>query len=148
MAARAGKRNDSDAIVIPKFRTPGSWIDSFTSRPAGYDEETKALVIRWIPENQVKAKRDEEERFWQGFRQQHPDLASNDQLVQLALRHFYEAGEKANTPEIEIKLAALLGELKNQTKADLSGKWLFRGAIQRRSLTTGDSSEQLHGVAT
>ena len=148
MAAHTAKKNRAEAIIV-RFGSvvPGSWLDAWISRPTGYGQEITALGIRWTPENVLQARRAEEEQFWSGFRQKYPALASNEQLVQLAIGYARESGVRPNSPEMESKLSSLLSELNHQPKTDLAGKWLFRGVVQNKSITASDS-ETFFGVAT
>ena len=148
MAAKTGKENRGAALII-RFGSvvPGSWLDAWTSRPTGYGQEITALVIKWTPENVLKARRIEEEDFWTRFREKHPAIARNEQLVQLAVGYLDEAGVRPNSPEMENRLSTLLSDICGQDKMNLAGKWLFKGAVQNRSITSSES-EAFFGVAT
>jgi len=148
MAASTGKKHGGNAIYIPSFGAPGSWLDSFISRPAGYDQETKAYVIKFIPETVVQSRKAEQDRFWTAFRVKNPKLADDDQLLQLGTSHLTDQGVLQNSTQMEEQLSVLLSDIKNQPKNDLSGKWLFKGSVQTRSLTAADSPEPFFGVAS
>lgn len=148
MAAATGKKNGGDAIIV-RFGSivPGSWLDAWTSRPTGYGQEITALVIKWTPENVLQARRAEEQNFWASFRQKYPALVSNEQLVRMGIDYLGETGVRPNSPEMESKLSGLLSEIHAQPKTNLGGKWLFRGAIQNRGITSSES-ETFFGTAT
>lgn len=148
MASSTGKKRGGDAIYIPAFGTPGSWLDSYISRPVGYDQETRAFVIKWIPEHVIQSRRIEEERFWNDFKEKNPRLSGKDQLVQLATRHLRDLGVTAYGAEMEGKLVRILTEIQGQEAKDISGKWLFKGTVQIKSLTAADAPEPFFGLAT
>jgi hypothetical protein len=147
-AAATGKKQGGDALIFrPGSATRGSWLDQWISRPAGYGHEITALVLKWTPESVLQARRAEEQRFWSAFRQKYVDLTADEQLVKLAIAYVTETGAKTESAEMESKLSSLLSEIKNQRKTDIAGKWLFKGAVQNRSLTSSES-ETFFGVAT
>ena len=148
MAATNGKQNNGDALVL-RFGgvTPASWLDSWVSRPTGYGQEITALVIRWTPDQTVRARLAEREKFWTQLRQQHPRLFANEQLVQLAEAYLLDSGTKPNTPEMESKLVQLLSSLSAPSRTGLTGQWLFKGVVQNKSMTMSQS-ESFFGVAT
>lgn len=147
-AANVGKKKGGDAIVL-RFGSaaPGSWLDQWTSRPTGYGEEPTALVIKWTPQSVIQTRKEEEARFWTGFRGRFPDLSGNDQLVQIALGYLGETGVTPGSQGMEDRLSALLTELQKQPKNDLAGKWLFKGSVQSKTLTSSDS-DTFYGIAT
>jgi hypothetical protein len=148
MAAETGKKNGGDAII---FRTgsaaPMSWLDTFISRPTGYGQEQTALVIKWTPDNVVQERHAEAQLFWANFKQHFPDLSLSDRLVQLAQECLIEQGVRQNSPEMETRLSELLKDIQGQPKSTLAGKWLFKGAVQNRNLTTAET-QTFHGVAS
>ena len=147
MAAATGKDHGGDAVI---FRTgsvaPGSWLDSFTSRPTGYGQEQTALVIKWTPEDVLQTRRADRERFWANFKQKNPELAADRQLVQLATDYLMQAGVQPNSSEMETRLADLLKVIGNQPRENLSGKWFVRGTVQNQSLTASEK-DTFFGVA-
>jgi hypothetical protein len=147
MAADEGKKNGGDALVL-RFGSvaPGSWLDQWTARPAGYGQEITALVIKWTPQSVLQAREADDERFWQSFREKHPKTSSNDQLLKIAVGIANETGVGRNSPQFADKIDGILSEIAQQPKGSLAGKWLLKATVQTKTITSSDA-QSFFGVA-
>src|SRR5436190_22400666 len=120
----------------------------FRWRIAAYDNETRAYVIQWTPDDVVQKRKSDQERFWSNIRRNYPNETIDDQILQIAMSHLQTSGVGPNTLDMENRLSDIVKEITSQQKTELGGRWLFKGVIQTRTLTTGDTPEPFFGLAT
>lgn len=136
-ALKAGQLG-GDAVIVPNIKAvqPFSWLDQFTTRPTGYGQELLGYVIKWIPEEVVRAREQRRLRFWQDFRAKHKDLASRQDLVDLAAQCLEDRGVSPLSGEMGTQLTELLTRVLLQDHAKWGGTWLVKGNIHEKRLTS------------
>jgi len=147
MACGMAREKRGDAIIMrygSEFgvgMTTGTAVDPkvFTGN------DITALVIKWKTPAEIEAERATLARLTGRLKQQHPELATRKELVDLATEYIRSQGLSLESEEASQQLEQVLAEV---VKSPNNGqtKWLFRGTVRAGSLTTS-VSDTVYGIA-
>lgn len=147
MACSMAREKGGDAIIMrygSEFgvgMTTGSAVDPkiFTGN------DITGLVIKWKKPAEIEAERATLARLTERLKQEHPELATKKELIDLAVECVRSQGLNLDSDEASQQLKQMLAAVAEPAKAGQT-KWLFRGTVRAGSLTT-TMSDTVYGIA-
>jgi len=149
MVASAGKRHKGDAIIIRQGAEFGVAKLTGMVNPAlaVSQNQTTALVIRWLSSNELQTLQEQKQQFLALCRREYPNVNEDveEMLLQYLLR---ESTVEPYAQEMSRQFGDALERINKKAGDVLSGTWAFKGILNTSSLASSVDEEILLGLAT
>ena len=147
MACSMAKQKGGDAIIM---RYGSEFGVGMTTGSAGDPKiftgnDITGLVIKWKTPAEIETERATLAHLTGRLNQEHPELATKKELVDLAIEFVRFQGLNLDSDEASQQLEQVLTAVAQPAKGG-QAKWLFRGTVHAGSLTTS-MSDTVYGVA-
>lgn len=152
--ASEGKRRGGDAVVIRQGSESGvNFIAAAQNEDTiFYSNQTAALVIRWLTDEELRQRREVVARLISELRQsskpQYQDLQESADLVQIVVRFLVQSKFGRYTPEMQSDFNRIIAEVTSSNGSSLSGKWMFKAVVSSSGVTASELSNSILGIAT
>lgn len=151
MAARAGKKNGGDAIIIRQGAEFGvSKITGVVNLATSLSQnQTAAFVIRWLTPEEIAKEEADKARFLREYQIEHPNTRGNETVKEILIQYLLrDYPSQVYTKEMATQFAQALESLASKRGDDPSGTWAYKGSVATSSIASMGDEDTLLGLAT
>ncbi|MHB8523204.1 MAG: hypothetical protein ACYDH9_20965 [Limisphaerales bacterium] len=150
-AAKEAKKRKADAIIIRQGAELGvSKIADARTDPlvVSSSDQTTALVVRWLPEQEIRARELRVVEFLRRFSANEPTVSANRNVAEMVIVFLLQRGFDLNSPEFFDRFGETMTKLVSRTPESLAGDWVFRATLSVSTLLSGGDERNSLGLAT
>lgn len=146
---RAAKVKGGNAIIL---RRPGEFElgndPKISVMPAVFSpDKITGLIIKWKSASEIANEHRRRDAFRKHFRNNHPNLAMSDELLEMGMDYGAFLGLDPGSPNQSAKLEEQLADIATHPEHSTSTHWLFRGTLHVTTPTTS-FTDTVYGIAS